>query len=224
MMTELCLHVLALQDHRYRSCHVFAPIAHFCRQSNAGTLGVGVAERRGIRTCRGLQRTSLPSIFFWSRACRHHRVLVGVPRGSSQFLLVVPCHSLFALGLALGSPGVAQAHAVKHPKRTNMQVYHEHPSTLSVPLTLLLLVLSQICHRLPPTHTQQALADSWIACSHSVSLALLSPMDRQFTHAHTFTHTLITLKHRNRHSRTCNVGTRACRTRSSLFLERNCSS
>ena len=33
MMTELCLHVLALQDHRYRSCHVFAPIAHFCRQS-----------------------------------------------------------------------------------------------------------------------------------------------------------------------------------------------
>ena len=33
MMTELCLHVLALQDHRYRSSHVFAPIAHFCRQS-----------------------------------------------------------------------------------------------------------------------------------------------------------------------------------------------
>ena len=133
---------------------------------------------------------NVPSFNFWSRACRHHRVLVGVPRGSSQFLLVVPCHSLFALGLALGSPGVAQAHAVKHPKRTNMQVYHEHPSTLSVPLTLLLLVLSQICHRLPP-HTLNKLSPiaGLLARTRFPSLSCLRWTDNLHTHTHIHTHT-----------------------------------
>ena len=60
IMTELCLHVLALQDHRYRSCHIFAQIAIFV-VSQCWNFGRCSCRTLRVCTCRGFQRKFLPS-------------------------------------------------------------------------------------------------------------------------------------------------------------------
>ena len=189
IMTELCLHVLALQDHRYRSCHIFAQIAIFV-VSQCWNFGRCSCRTLRVCTCRGFQRKFLPSFICLEHAgiIESRSVYRAGNSGRSQFLLVVPCYSLFALGLALGNPGVA--HAVKHPTRTSMQMYDEHPSTPSQPLTLLLLFLSRICCRRLPPHTLNNLsAIAGLLARAWSSRSLVSDRPTLYTHTRTHSHT-----------------------------------
>ena len=92
IMTELCLHVLALQDHRYRSCHIFAQIAIFV-VSQCWNFGRCSCRTLRVCTCRGFQRKFLPSFI-----CLEHAGII-----ESRSVYRAGGHSFCLLFLATAS-------------------------------------------------------------------------------------------------------------------------